>query len=45
MPNLAENLLIKAAYVLAAIAVTLGFGIIFGVGSGLIIKYIPGPTK
>lgn len=44
-PILTESLLIKGAYVLAAIALTIGIGLSFGVLSGLIIKYMPGPTK
>lgn len=44
-PTLADSLLIKGGYEIAAIAVTLGLGIVFGVSSGFIIKYLPGPTK
>ena len=42
---MADYLLIKGAYDLAAIAVTLGVGVLFGVGGGLVIRYIPGPNK
>ena len=37
--------MIKGAYSLAALAVTLGVGALFGIGGGLIIKFIPGPSK
>ena len=42
---LAENLMVKGAYSLAALAVTIGVGALFGVGGGLIIRFIPGPAK
>lgn len=42
---LAENLMVKGAYSLAALAVTIGVGALFGVGGGLIIRFIPGPAR
>lgn len=37
--------MIKGAYTLAALALTIGIGALFGVGAGLIIKLIPGPSR
>lgn len=44
-PTLTSNVLITGALDLAAIALTLGIGLLFGVGSGFILKYLPGPNK
>ena len=44
-PLLTSNVLATAAYDLAAIALTLGIGLIFGVASGYLLKFLPMKEK
>ena len=44
-PALTSNILVTAAYDLAAIALTIGIGLLFGVASGFLLKLLPGPAK
>ena len=45
IPILTDNVLISGAMDLAAIPITVGFGLAFGIGSGYLLKYLPGPNK
>lgn len=44
-PSLTSSILTSAAYDLAALALTIGLGLLFGVGCGYLLKLLPGPNK